>query len=129
LRGCGSSVYSIDIAHLLRRQYLICASICSSVKSGRNENVPCVTLLSLLPFLVPDGRDEDDVRGVGGLEVERDVLQDLERGVEVRASLGDLREDVRAFLEVVAAPVAGVDHRLDRDAVGGGAGGDAHRVA
>ena len=38
-------------------------------------------------------------------------------------------EDVRALLVEVAPLVAGQDHRLDRDPVGRGAGGDAHRVA
>ena len=48
---------------------------------------------------------------------------------ERRAGLRRLGEDRRAFGQVVAARVAGEDHRLERDAVGGGAGGDAVRVA
>ena len=48
LRGCGSSVYSSEIAQPCPRQYSICARIWSSVRSGRNENVPCVILIALL---------------------------------------------------------------------------------
>ena len=75
----------------------------------------------LLPS-TPIGRRRDDVGHVGGLVVEGDVLPDLERGVQLGAALGGLLEDVRALLVVVLALVAGLDHRLDGDAVGGRAG-------
>src|SRR3954468_4139447 len=127
LRGCGSSVYSTMIDQPLESAYLICASICSSVRSGRNENCPCVSLMSCLSLR--RGRRDDDVGRVGRGVVERDVLPDLERGVELRAALGGLDEDVRTLLVVVATLVAGLDDRLDGGAVGAGAGRDAHRVA
>jgi hypothetical protein len=38
-------VYSTEIAQPLPRAYRICASISSSVKSGRKEKVPCVILI------------------------------------------------------------------------------------
>jgi len=72
---------------------------------------------------------DDEVGRVGGLELEGDVLPDLQRGVELGAAARGALEDVRALLEVVAALVAGLDHRLDRDAVGGRTGGDPHGVA
>jgi hypothetical protein len=43
--------------------------------------------------------------------------------------LGGVAQDLRAFVLDVAALVAGQHHRLERDAVGGGAGLDALRVA
>ena len=48
LRGCGSSVYSTETAHPWLRQYSICAVICASVRSGRNEKVPCVSRIAVL---------------------------------------------------------------------------------
>jgi hypothetical protein len=53
----------------------------------------------------------------------------LEGGVQLGAALGGLLEDVRTLVEVVLALVAGLDDRLDGDAVRGRARGDAHRVA
>ena len=85
--------------------------------------MPCVILIGSAVAVATS------VGGVGGLEVEGDVLPDLERGVQLGAALGRLPEDVGALLVVVPALVARLDHRLDGDAVGGGAGGDAHRVA
>src|SRR6201999_1013811 len=75
-----------------------------------------------------EGGRDDVVGRVRGLEVEGDVLPDLQRGVELGAAAGGVVEDVGALLEVVAALVARLDHRLHGDAVGGCAGGDAHRV-
>src|SRR5919202_6974092 len=89
----------------------ICASICSSVRSGRNEKVPWVILMA--SPLARDGRRDRDVRCVRRLEVERDVLPHLERGVELRAALRGPLEDVGALLEVVPALVPGLDDGLD----------------
>src|SRR5690348_2054202 len=76
--------YSIEIAHWCESAYFSCASICSSVRSGRNEKVPCVILIA--PPLVADRRHELHVGRVGGLEVERDVLPDLQRRIELGAA-------------------------------------------
>src|SRR6266550_1431429 len=137
-----SSVYSIETAQPCWSAYRSCASICWSVKSGRNEKVPCVTLMvsflssrsqaeawHLSDSSIADRRHELHVGHVGGLEVERDVLPDLQGSIELGAALGGLLEDVGPFLEVVLALVASLDHRLDGDAVGRRAGGDTHRVA
>src|SRR5690242_11469182 len=69
------------------------------------------------------------VGGVGGLVGEGDVAPGGQGDVQLAAVLGGGAQDVGALGEVVAALVAGLDHRLQRDAVGGGPGGDAHRVA
>src|SRR5271166_4316989 len=50
LRGCGSSVYSIESGQSLSRQYCTCAVMSSSVKSGRYEKVPWVILIAFLFF-------------------------------------------------------------------------------
>src|ERR1700709_61578 len=74
LRGCGSSVYSTEIDQPLRIAYRTCSWICSSVSSGRNENVPCVTFIGTL---LTQRRRHEDVRRVGGLVLEGDVLPHL----------------------------------------------------
>src|SRR5689334_8393311 len=51
LRGCGSSVYSTLTAQPFLSAYLICAVICASVRSGRNENCPCVMRLPVLVIM------------------------------------------------------------------------------
>ena len=63
------------------------------------------------------------------LVVEGDVLPDLQRRLQRRAGLRRLGQNFRALVQIVAAFVAGEDHRFQRDAVGGGAGLDAHRMA
>src|SRR5215813_13813457 len=51
LRGCGSSVYSTLTAQPFLSAYLICAVICASVRSGRNENWPCVMRFPVLVIM------------------------------------------------------------------------------
>src|SRR5262249_15783505 len=53
LRGCGSSVYSTDTAQPFPRHYSTCLAICSSLRSGRKEKVPCVTRMERLLRLRP----------------------------------------------------------------------------
>src|SRR3954447_2917441 len=108
LRGCGSSVNSTDSGQSFVRQYWICLVISSSVKSGRKEKVPWVMRTSVSS---DSRRRRDDVGGVGGLVVERDVAPRGERGVQRTVAGGGLLEDVRTLLEVVAALVTRLDHR------------------
>src|SRR5207302_2011783 len=74
-------------------------------------------------------RGRNHVGRVGRLVVEGDVAPGVEGDLELGAVLGGGRQNVWAFGRVVAAFVAGLDHRLEGHPVGGGAGGDPHRVA
>src|SRR5215210_6354971 len=100
------------IAHPLRSAYLTCSSICSSVRSGRYENVPCVILIdNSLSRVGRLARRRGglglglDVRRVGGLELEGHVAPDLERGLQLGIGLGVVLEDVGTLVEPVAALV------------------------
>src|SRR3954452_19430028 len=117
-RGGGSSVYSTDTDHSLSRQYWIWALISSSVRSGRVEKVPC-----LMRICAPSSarRRRRDVGRVGGLVVEADLAPGVEGLLQGGVRAGSLLQDVLALLHVVAALVAGLDHRLDGDAVALGA--------
>src|ERR1019366_5351039 len=66
---------------------------------------------------------------VRGLVVEADVAPDVEGGAKLRAPFGGGAEYLRAFVDVVAALVSGLHHDLERHAVGGCSGGNAHGVA
>ena len=55
LRGCGSSVYSMETAQSFCRQYSIWLRICASVRSGRKEKAPCVSLMLFAPVIVQAG--------------------------------------------------------------------------
>src|ERR1700737_3741923 len=127
LRGCGSSVNSMFTAQPLLRQYCTCREICSSVRSGRNEKQPWV--MRMICSLHRDAGGGGVVGHVGRLVVEGDVLPDIERGLERRTGRPRLWENFRPFMQIVAAFIAGEDHRLQRDAVGGGSRLDAHRVS
>jgi hypothetical protein len=48
LRGCASSVYSMEHAQPWSIAYWICALISVSVRSGRNEKVPWVMRMTVL---------------------------------------------------------------------------------
>src|SRR5207247_10555513 len=90
LRGCVSSVYSMPMAQPLPRQYSACLRICSSLRSGRKENVPCVSRM--------EGSDEvarkdslrhschrrggHEVGGVGRRVAEAHVAPAIERGLQ-----------------------------------------------
>ena len=66
---------------------------------------------------------------VCGFVVESDILPDLQRGLQRRAGRRRLGENFRPFVQLVAAFVAGEDHRLQRHAIRGGAGLNAHGMA
>ena len=74
-------------------------------------------------------RRRHEIELVGRGVVEGDVAPDVERLAQRRAGLGGLGEDRRPFVDIVAPDVAREDHRFERDAVGGRAGLDAHRMA
>src|SRR6478672_4376341 len=107
LRGCGSSVNSTETAHPWSMQYWIWALISSSVRSGSVEKVPC-----LMRICAPSSarRRRRDVGRVGGLVVEADLAPGVEGLLQGRVPLGRVLEDLLAFLRVVAALVAGLDH-------------------
>src|SRR5438105_14828247 len=79
LRGWGSSVNSTDTAHLLLRQYSICARICTALRSGRNEKVPWVTRILVL---LRRGRSGNEIGRVSGRIVERHIAPGVERRFE-----------------------------------------------
>src|SRR5919206_736034 len=85
LRGCGSSVYSTLTAQSFFSAYSICFVICASVRSGRNENWPCVTRLPWFVIMAAfswasrgDGRGGHEVGGVGRLVIEGDLAPSVE---------------------------------------------------
>src|SRR5579875_3865435 len=117
------------MAQPLPMAYSTCALISSSVRSGRYENVPWVRRMSVVCSSLSDRRRRQRIGRVGGLVVEADLTPGVESGLERLAGLGSLLEDLGTLAQVLPALVAGLDHRLHGHPVGGGAGGDTHRIA
>src|SRR5690606_9172033 len=122
LRGCGSSVYSIDTAQPCLRQYSICAVICSSVRSGRKEKVPCVSRIAISSSSFR-GRWHE-VGCVGAGVVKCDVAPGVERGLQRGTCASRFREDVGPLVPDVATLIACQHHRLEGHTVGRCAGGN-----
>src|SRR5271166_2178087 len=114
LRGCGSSVNSSETAHPCRRQYSICARIWVSVRSGRNEKVPCVMRIESSSR---SGRGGNEVGRVGRGVVERNLSPDVERSLERLAMARRLDQDLRTFVPDVATFVARQHHSFQSNSI------------
>ena len=118
-------MYSIDTGQSLSRQYWICARdlVVGEVGQERERALgDAHAVVSTLGVATASGTSVDSKLKVMSFQISSALRSDGDQR-------GGARQNLRPSVEIVAALVARLDHRLDRDAIGRRAVGDAVRVA